>query len=236
MWRCCSFHRSSAGINERGLSFSTVRTCACSACPTTRRPRPSPCSKTHRPRSSTPVRCAESTPNGSMGCPRFHPRTKSGFAAPSKSPIAAVIPSASSSPCGPLIAQGLLQSSAPLTINAVSGYSGGGKAMIAEYEGEGDHKPFCLYGLDGDHKHLPEIWKFSGCEKQPLFVPSVDHSFCGMVVSTPVPTELFARPRVNRQSRVRGLARVLQRLSLCEGGRAARRCVARRQVSRPNGG
>ena len=98
----------------------------------------------------------------------------------------------------PLIAQGLLRPTAPLTINAVSGYSGGGKAMIAEYE-EGDgHKPFCLYGLDGDHKHLPEIWKFSGCEKQPLFVPSVDHSFCGMIVSTPVPTELFARPRVNR--------------------------------------
>ena len=98
----------------------------------------------------------------------------------------------------PLILQGLLLPTAPLTINAVSGYSGGGKTMIAEYEGEGDHKPFCLYGLDGDHKHLPEIWKFSGCEKQPLFVPSVDHSFCGMVVSTPVPTEFFARPHVNR--------------------------------------
>ena len=59
--------------------------------------------------------------------------------------------------------------------------------MIAEYEGADEHKPFCLYGLDGDHKHLPEMWKFSGCEKQPLFVPSVDHSFCGMVVSTPCP-------------------------------------------------
>ena len=100
----------------------------------------------------------------------------------------------------PLISQGLLLPTAPLAINAVSGYSGGGKAMIAEYEEEGDHKPFCLYGLDGAHKHLPEIWKFSGCEKQPLFVPSVDHSFCGMVVSTPVPTELFAHPRVNRQA------------------------------------
>ena len=100
----------------------------------------------------------------------------------------------------PLISQGLLRPTAPLTINAVSGYSGGGKTMIAEYEGEDEHKPFCLYGLDGAHKHLPEIWKFSGCEKQPLFVPSVDHSFCGMVVSTPVPTELFARPRVNREA------------------------------------
>lgn len=100
----------------------------------------------------------------------------------------------------PLIAQGLLLPTAPLAINAVSGYSGGGRQLIAEYEGAGKHKPFCLYGLDGDHKHLPEIWKFSGCEKQPLFVPSVAPSFCGMVVSTPLPAEFFARPHVQREA------------------------------------
>lgn len=100
----------------------------------------------------------------------------------------------------PLILEGLLLPTAPLAINAVSGYSGGGRTMIAEYEGADDHKPFCLYGLDGDHKHLPELWKLSGCEKQPLFVPSVDHSFCGMVVSTPVPPEFFARPHVTREA------------------------------------
>lgn len=100
----------------------------------------------------------------------------------------------------PLILEGLLlQHTAPLTINAVSGYSGGGRTMIAEYEGADAPKPFCLYGLNGDHKHLPEMWKFSGCEKQPLFVPSVDHSFCGMVVSTPVPAEFLGPPRVTRE-------------------------------------
>lgn len=96
----------------------------------------------------------------------------------------------------PLILEGLLLPTAPLTINAVSGYSGGGRTMIAEYEGAGDHKPFCLYGLNGDHKHSPEMWKFSGCKKRPLFVPSVDHSFCSMVVSTPVPSEFLGPPRV----------------------------------------
>lgn len=100
----------------------------------------------------------------------------------------------------PLISQGLLLPSAPLTINAVSGYSGGGRAMIAEYERASERQPFCLYGLDGAHKHLPEIWKFSGCQNQPLFVPAVDHSFCGMVVSTPIPTQFFARPGVNREA------------------------------------
>lgn len=100
----------------------------------------------------------------------------------------------------PLILEGLLLPTAPLAINAVSGYSGGGRTMIAEYEGADDHKPFCLYGLDGDHKHLPELWKFSGCTKQPLFVPSVDHSFCGMIVSTPVPAEFLGRPHVTREA------------------------------------
>ena len=100
----------------------------------------------------------------------------------------------------PLIAQGLLLPTAPLAINAVSGYSGGGRKMIAEYEGAAGRKPFCLYGLDGGHKHLPEMWKFSGCEKPPLFVPAVDHSLCGMVVSTPVPTEFFARSHSGRKA------------------------------------
>lgn len=100
----------------------------------------------------------------------------------------------------PLILQGLLLPTAPLAINAVSGYSGGGRTMIAEYEGADAPKPFCLYGLNGDHKHLLEMWKFSGCKKRPLFVPSVDHSFCGMVVSTPVPSEFLGPPRVTREA------------------------------------
>ena len=100
----------------------------------------------------------------------------------------------------PLILAGLLLPTAPLAVNAVSGYSGGGRKMIAEYEGASDHKPFCLYGLDGTHKHLSEMWKFSGCKKRPLFVPSVDHSFCGMVVSTPVPTEFFDRSHGTREA------------------------------------
>ena len=99
----------------------------------------------------------------------------------------------------PLVEAGLLRADAPLTINAASGYSGGGRKMVEDYAAaaaarrEGDARlALCLYGLDGDHKHLPEIWQFSLCEKRPLFVPAVDHSFCGMVVSTPVPGEYFS--------------------------------------------
>ena len=105
----------------------------------------------------------------------------------------------------PLVEAGLLKADAPLTINAASWYSGGGRKMVDDYAAapaarrKGDARlALCLYGLDGDHKHLPEICKFSLCEKRPLFVPAVDHSFCGMVVSTPVPSEYFSAGTDNK--------------------------------------
>ncbi len=100
----------------------------------------------------------------------------------------------------PLIEAGLLRGDVPLTINAVSGYSGGGRKMVESYDAaesaarEGDARlPFGLYGLVGEHKHVAEMWKFSLANQPPMFVPSVAHSFCGMVVSVPVPAAHFAR-------------------------------------------
>ena len=59
---------------------------------------------------------------------------------------------------------------------------------------EGDARlPFGLYGLVGEHKHVAEMWKFSLANQPPMFVPSVAHSFCGMVVSVPIPAAHFAR-------------------------------------------
>lgn len=98
----------------------------------------------------------------------------------------------------PLIEAGLLDAATPLTVNAVSGYSGGGRRLIEEYrdrpgaDGEAGF-PLCLYGLDGDHKHLAEMQRFSLSQHPPLFVPSVDHAFCGMLTSTPVPAAAWRR-------------------------------------------
>lgn len=98
----------------------------------------------------------------------------------------------------PLIEAGLLAAATPLTVNAVSGYSGGGRRMIEEYrdrpgaDGEAGF-PMCLYGLEGDHKHLAEMQRFSLSEHPPLFVPSVDHAFCGMLTSTPIPAAAWRR-------------------------------------------
>ena len=85
----------------------------------------------------------------------------------------------------PLVDAKLLSSDYPLTINAVSGYSGGGKAMIAEYESR-KAPSFQLYGLELKHKHIPEIMAYSKITNFPLFVPSVGNFAQGMLVSVPL--------------------------------------------------
>jgi len=72
----------------------------------------------------------------------------------------------------PLVEAGLLPADYPVTINAVSGYSGGGRSMIEAYE-VGTAPAFELYGLGFEHKHLPELQHYSGLTRRPIFVPSV---------------------------------------------------------------
>ncbi|MBB2204779.1 N-acetyl-gamma-glutamyl-phosphate reductase [Gluconacetobacter takamatsuzukensis] len=93
----------------------------------------------------------------------------------------------------PLVQAGLLAPDAPLTINAVSGYSGGGRAMIEAHEREGG-PAFELYGLGLEHKHLPEITRYAGLTRPPVFVPSVGHFAQGMIVSVPLHLDLLAQP------------------------------------------
>lgn len=85
----------------------------------------------------------------------------------------------------PLIDAGLLPADHPVSINAVSGYTGGGKAEIEAHEAA--HGPaFELYGLTLSHKHVPEIQTYSGLTRRPLFVPSIGHFPQGMIVSVPL--------------------------------------------------
>jgi N-acetyl-gamma-glutamyl-phosphate reductase len=85
----------------------------------------------------------------------------------------------------PLVDTGLLPSDYPITINAVSGYSGGGKAMIEAHERDGG-PAFELYALGLEHKHLPETQLYAGLTLRPIFVPSVGHYRQGMLVSVPL--------------------------------------------------
>jgi len=85
----------------------------------------------------------------------------------------------------PLVDAGLIPNDYPITINAVSGYSGGGKSMIAAHEHDGG-PAFELYGLGLEHKHVAETQKYGGLTRRPIFVPSVGHFRQGMLVSVPL--------------------------------------------------
>lgn len=85
----------------------------------------------------------------------------------------------------PLVDAGLIPADYPVSINAVSGYSGGGKAMIEQYE-SGNGPAFDLYGLTLNHKHVPETQLYAGLQTRPIFVPSVGNYKQGMLVSVPL--------------------------------------------------
>jgi N-acetyl-gamma-glutamyl-phosphate reductase len=85
----------------------------------------------------------------------------------------------------PLVDGGLLPADHPVTVNAVSGYSGGGRTMIEAYEA-GTAPAFELYGLGLQHKHVPEMQRYSRLERRPIFVPSVGNFRQGMLVSVPL--------------------------------------------------
>ena len=90
----------------------------------------------------------------------------------------------------PLVDAGLIPPDFPITINAVSGYSGGGRAMIEAHQATGG-PALELYGLGLDHKHLPETQTYGGLTRAPIFVPAVGHFRQGMLVCIPLHTDLL---------------------------------------------
>ena len=91
----------------------------------------------------------------------------------------------------PRVRAGLVPTDWPVTVNAVSGYSGGGKAMIAEFEA-GGAEAFRAYGLSLKHKHVPEMTRHTGLSRDVLFAPAVGSYRQGMLVE--VPLNLSALP------------------------------------------
>ncbi|QDZ07609.1 N-acetyl-gamma-glutamyl-phosphate reductase [Sphingomonas panacisoli] len=87
----------------------------------------------------------------------------------------------------PLVRAGLIPTSWPLSVNALSGYSGGGKAMIAEFEGGESPTRARAYGLDLAHKHIAEMRRHAGIDHLPIFQPGVADTYRGMIVEVPLP-------------------------------------------------
>ncbi|MBI1339706.1 N-acetyl-gamma-glutamyl-phosphate reductase [bacterium] len=92
----------------------------------------------------------------------------------------------------PLVRAGLLPADHPVTVNAVSGYSGGGKTMIAEFEDPASptyvDTPYRIYALGLGHKHVPEMQVYTGLSRPPLFAPAVGRYHRGMLVEVPLHT------------------------------------------------
>ena len=88
----------------------------------------------------------------------------------------------------PLVEAGIIPADYPVTVNAVSGYSGGGNALIAEFEAR-TAPDFELYGLGLEHKHAPELHLYSGLTRRPILVPSVGDFRQGMIDSIPLHLE-----------------------------------------------
>ncbi|TDF84462.1 N-acetyl-gamma-glutamyl-phosphate reductase [Pseudomonas sp. H9] len=93
----------------------------------------------------------------------------------------------------PLVSAGLLPSDYPLTVNAVSGYSGGGRAAVERYETPGVQasQGVLVYGLNLDHKHVPEIQQHAGLSERPVFVPSYGSYRQGIALTIALQTRLL---------------------------------------------
>ncbi len=100
----------------------------------------------------------------------------------------------------PLVVSGLLPPDWPVTVNAVSGYSGGGKPMIAEFETRETEDNFRIYALGQTHKHPPEMKKHAALAHMPMFLPSVGRFAQGMIIEVPLP--LWALPKKPKRAAV----------------------------------
>ncbi len=105
----------------------------------------------------------------------------------------------------PIIKAGLLPPEFPVAINALSGYTGGGKALIAEFErttpSTRTRDAFRVYGLSLAHKHVPEIQTYSELAHPPVFVPSVGRYAQGMILE--IPLQLWAFPSTTTSTNLR---------------------------------
>lgn len=103
----------------------------------------------------------------------------------------------------PLVEAGCLRADAPLSVHAVSGYSGRGREGIEAHEGAGAHEalPFQVYGLSLQHKHVPEIRLHSGLQQRPFFVPSYGSFRQGIALTIPLHAAMLRRPMTTQALR-----------------------------------
>ena len=131
---------------------------------------------------STAHRC---DPGWAYGFPELSPEQPARIAAAARVANPGCYPTGAIALLRPLVDAGLVPPDYPISVNAVSGYSGGGRAMIEAHQAEGG-PAFELYALGLEHKHVPELQLHARLARRPIFVPSVVHARQGMLVSVPL--------------------------------------------------
>jgi N-acetyl-gamma-glutamyl-phosphate reductase len=124
-------------------------------------------------------------PDWAYGFPEMQPGQAERIASARKVANPGCYPTGAIGLVRPLVDAGIIAPDYPITINAVSGYSGGGRSMIEGHEHDGG-PAFELYALKLEHKHVPETQLYCGLSRRPIFVPSVGHYRQGMLVSVPL--------------------------------------------------
>ncbi len=135
-------------------------------------------------------------PGWAYGFPEMDARQRAAIASSTRISNPGCYPTGFIALVRPLVAAGLVPPDWPVTVNAVSGYSGGGKAMIAEFEDAAGptytRVPYRIYALGLAHKHVAEMQAHAGLAHPPLFAPAVGRYAQGMIVE--VPLQLRAMP------------------------------------------
>lgn len=129
-------------------------------------------------------------PDWAYGLPELSPEQPAKIAASPRVSNPGCYPTGAILLLRPLVDAGLLPADYPVTVNAISGYSGGGNSMIAAYESR-TAPDFELYGLGLEHKHVAELQLYSGLTRRPIFVPSVGDFRQGMIDSIPLHLDLL---------------------------------------------
>jgi N-acetyl-gamma-glutamyl-phosphate reductase len=124
-------------------------------------------------------------PGWTYGFPELEPGQAEKIARSSRVANPGCYPTGAIALIRPLVDAGLIPSDYPIAINAVSGYSGGGRSLIEAFE-SGNGQSFELYGLSLEHKHVPETQTYARLTRRPIFVPSVGNFRQGMLVSVPL--------------------------------------------------
>ena len=135
-------------------------------------------------------------PGWTFGFPEFAPGQRAAVAAAGRVSNPGCYSTGAIALLAPLVRDGLVPADWPVTVNAVSGYSGGGKPMIAEFEDPAGptytEVAYRIYATTLEHKHVPEIQRHAGLTGRPLFTPAVGRYAQGMIVE--VPLQLWAMP------------------------------------------